>query len=69
MKEYYLGEPVNIHIQSSINIIQEKNWVVTTKKGYFTVDIICVGKFSKADKDTFKSVYREDMTYYYPRIS
>ena len=30
---YYPGEPVNIHIQSLINIIQENNWVVTTKKG------------------------------------
>ena len=30
---YYLGEPVNIHIQSVINIIQENNWVITTKKG------------------------------------
>ena len=30
---YYSGEPVNIHIQSLINITQEKNWVITTKKG------------------------------------
>ena len=30
---YYPGEPVNIHIQSLINIIQENNWVITTKKG------------------------------------
>ena len=27
------GETVNIHIQSLITIILEKNWVVTTKKG------------------------------------
>ena len=33
MKKYYPGEPVNIHKQSSINIIQKNNWVVTTKKG------------------------------------
>ena len=30
---YYPGEPVNIHIQSVINIIQENNWVITTTKG------------------------------------
>ena len=30
---YYPGEPINIHIQSLINIIQENNWVITTKKG------------------------------------
>ena len=30
---YYLGEPFNIYIQSLINIIQENNWVITTKKG------------------------------------
>ena len=29
----YPGEPVNVHIQSLINIIQENNWVITTKKG------------------------------------
>ena len=29
---YYPVEPVNIHIQSLINITQEKNWVITTKK-------------------------------------
>ena len=30
---YYSGEPVNTHIQSLINIIQEKNWVITRKIG------------------------------------
>ena len=30
---YYPVEPVNIHIQSLINIIQENNWVITNKKG------------------------------------
>ena len=29
----YLGEPFNIHIQSLINILQEYNRVITTKKG------------------------------------
>ena len=33
MKHYYPGEPVKKLIQSLINIIQEKNWVITTKKG------------------------------------
>ena len=28
---YYPDGPVNIHIQSLINIIQENNWVITTK--------------------------------------
>ena len=31
-EKYYPGEPVNIHIQSLINIIQENNRVITTKK-------------------------------------
>ena len=30
---YYSDEPVNTHIQSLINIIQEKNWVITRKIG------------------------------------
>ena len=29
---YYPGEPVNTHIQSLLNIIQENNWFITTKK-------------------------------------
>ena len=32
MKKYYPVKPVNIHIQSLINMIQENNWVITTKK-------------------------------------
>ena len=32
MKKYYTGEPINIHIQSSINIILENNRIITTKK-------------------------------------
>ena len=31
-QKYYPGETVNIHIRSLINIIQDKNWVITTKK-------------------------------------
>ena len=30
---YSPGKPVNIHIQSLINIIQDNNRVITTKKG------------------------------------
>ena len=33
MNKYYTGEPVNIHIQSLINIMQENKIVITTKKG------------------------------------
>ena len=32
MKEYCLGETVNVQIQESINIIQDNNRVITTKK-------------------------------------
>ena len=32
-EKYYPGELVNIHIQPLINIIQENNRVITTKKG------------------------------------
>ena len=41
MNKYYPGEPVNIHIQSLINIILEKNWVITTKKGKGKLPIFC----------------------------
>ena len=33
INRYYPDEPVNINIQQLINITQEKNWVITTKKG------------------------------------
>ena len=33
MNKYYPGEPVHIHIQLLINIMQEINWVITTEKG------------------------------------
>ena len=33
MNKYYTGEPVNIHIQSLINIMQENNIVINKKKG------------------------------------
>ena len=31
--QYYPGGPVNIHMQSLINFIQDKNWLIPTKKG------------------------------------
>ena len=31
-KKYHPGEPVNIHTKSLINIMQEKNRVITTKR-------------------------------------
>ena len=33
MNKYCLGEPVNIHIQSLMNILQENNREITTKRG------------------------------------
>ena len=41
MKKYYPGKPVNIHIQSSINITQENNWVITTKNGKGKLPLFC----------------------------
>ena len=38
---YYLGEPVNIYIQSLISIIQENNWVITKKKGNGKLPLFC----------------------------
>ena len=38
---YYPGEPFNIHIQSIINIIQENNLVITTKKGKGKLPLFC----------------------------
>ena len=32
MNIYHTGEAVNMNIQSLVNIMQEKNWVITTKK-------------------------------------
>ena len=40
MKKYYPGEPVNILTQSLINIIQDNNRVVTTKKVQESITII-----------------------------
>ena len=41
MNKYYPGEPINIHIQPLINIMQENNWVITTKKGKGKLPLFC----------------------------
>ena len=41
MNKCYPGRPVNIHIQSLINIIQEKNWVIATKKNKGELPLFC----------------------------
>ena len=41
MNKYYPCEPVNIHMKSRINIIQENNWVITTKKGKGKFQLFC----------------------------
>ena len=41
MNKYYTGEPVNIHIQPLINIMQENNMVITTKKGKGKLSFFC----------------------------
>ena len=39
-----MGEPINIHIQSLINMIQENNRVITTKKGKGKQPSFCVNR-------------------------
>ena len=41
VNRYYPDEPVNIHIQSLINITQEKNWGITTKKDKVKLLLSC----------------------------
>ena len=41
MNKYYPGELFNIHIQSSIRITQEKNWVLPLKKGKGKLPLFC----------------------------
>ena len=41
MNKYYPGESVNIHIQSLINIMQDNNRVITTKKGKGRLPLFC----------------------------
>ena len=41
INRYYPGEPINIHIQSLINITQYNNRVITTKKGKCKLPWFC----------------------------
>ena len=41
MNKYYPGEPINIHTQPLINITQEKNRVIATKKGKVKLSLFC----------------------------
>ena len=41
MKKYYPGEPVNIHIQSLINIIQGTFGYLPPKKGKGKLTLFC----------------------------
>ena len=41
MKICHSDEPFNIHMQSFIDIIQENNWVSTTKKGKGKLSVFC----------------------------
>ena len=41
MKNYYPGEPVNIHIQSLINIIQEKIGQLPPKSSKGKLPLFC----------------------------
>ena len=41
MKKYYLYEPVNIYMQSYINIIRENNYVITTQNGKVKLPLFC----------------------------
>ena len=40
-EKYYPGVPVNVHKQPLINIIREKNWAITTKKGKGELPLFC----------------------------
>ena len=41
INRYYPVEPVNIHIKSLINIIQENNRIIATQKGKGKLPIFC----------------------------
>ena len=54
---YYPGEPVNIHIQSLINIIQEKKRAINTKKVKGKLPIFCNN--GEQVNPIYASVYRD----------
>ena len=41
MNKYFPVEPVNIQIQSLINMMQESNWVITTKTSNGKLLLFC----------------------------
>ena len=41
MNKYNPGEPINIYIQPLINIMQENNRVITTKRGKDKLPLFC----------------------------
>ena len=41
MNKYYPDEPVNIHIQSLLNIMQENNRLINAKKGKGKLPSFC----------------------------
>ena len=51
MNKYYPGEPFNIHIQSLINIMQEKIGQLPPKKGKGKLTLFC------GNGETFIPVY------------
>ena len=70
--EYHFFQHKN-HVGKYMNIVitgyEVRENDITNGGRDFTVAFIRVGKMVKADKDTSKNVYREDGTYYHPRIS
>ena len=40
-QKYYPGEPVTIHIRSLINMTQEENCLITTKRGRGELSLFC----------------------------
>ena len=41
IKNYYTSVPINIDIQLLLDVIQENNWVITTKNGECELPLFC----------------------------
>ena len=41
MNKYYPGEPVHIHMKPLINIMKNKNFLITAKKGKCKLPLLC----------------------------
>ena len=67
MNKNYSGEPVNIHIQSLINIIHEKNWVITTKKGKGKSPLFC-GNVERVIP-IYAAAYPSELELHHPTMS